>query len=75
MAFRFSYLPLWKEIMSIVSREGRGMATCSEHVLSELLTALVDFLHGARQFIRTDGKTHHNLFTINSRVVSSTSLL
>jgi hypothetical protein len=60
MKFRFSYLPLWREIMSIVSREGRGLAACSEHVLSELLTALVDFLHGARQFIRTDGKKHRS---------------
>lgn len=55
LAFRFSYLPLWEEIMRILSRGGRDVAVASEHQLSELLTAMIDFLHGAREFIRTDG--------------------
>jgi hypothetical protein len=56
LTFRFSYLPLWQEIMSIISRDGRGAAVCSDHLLSELLTATVSLLHGARQYIRTDGE-------------------
>jgi len=55
MKFRFNYLPIWRDIMNIISRDGRGTAVCSEQILSELLTAMVDFLHGARQYIRTDG--------------------
>ena len=56
LTFRFSYLPLWTEILKIVNRECREVAASSEHVLSDYLTAMVDFLHGARQYIRTDGK-------------------
>jgi len=56
LTFRFSYLPLWTEILKIVNRESREVAASSEHVLSDYLTAMVDFLHGARQYIRTDGK-------------------
>lgn len=55
LTFRFSYLPLWTEIIRILSRGGRDVAVASEHQLSDLLTAMVDFLHGARQFIRTEG--------------------
>lgn len=42
--------------MNIVSREGRGAAVCTDHLLSELLTALVALLHGAREYIRVDGE-------------------
>lgn len=62
LTFRFSYLPLWQDIMGIVSRDGRGAAICSDHLLSELLTALVALLHGARQYIRTDGEIEHLSF-------------
>ena len=59
LTFRFNYLPLWTEILKIVNRESREVAASSEHVLSDYLTAMVDFLHGARQYIRTDGKFHN----------------
>ena len=55
LTFRFDHQPLWDAIMRIVSRGGRDVAQASEHVLSEYLTSLVEFLHGARHFIRDQG--------------------
>lgn len=56
MKFRFHYKPIWNEILSIVSRDSRIIAVSSEYVLSELLTALIDFLRGARSLLYTIGK-------------------
>jgi len=49
--FCFNWRPIWDEIMAITSRGRRHEATCSEHLLSDLLTLLVEFLHSSRVFI------------------------
>jgi hypothetical protein len=45
VSFSLPWRPLWREILDIVQRQDRHLAEASEHILSELLTALVGFLH------------------------------
>jgi hypothetical protein len=53
LRFRFRYQPLWQDIMAIIGRLDRDKAVASEHLLSELLTAQLELLHGARNFLLT----------------------